>query len=280
MAVDGTGKFLFGSFDETGLRTFVGNFNEKGHFGISSITTYVNFVINVIMTESLAQRKLTRSLVETVKASVVITKSAIKRLQEIVHATVIRNTNLTRIYSTNVLLGIGRTVQLTREFVNEVHATDIFSRAFYYYVTIPVKATISIARQATLPKIIPVHMSIIMNTNLTRILTETAKATIILIKGKIYVFTETVKMTISVNKKFTRIISITTKVTEVFAVAGTFVMKYFNTLTHSVKNNSVATRVIKSVKLIPAHRGVVIKLDRSEERRVGKECRSRWSPYH
>src|SRR5256884_5284894 len=24
----------------------------------------------------------------------------------------------------------------------------------------------------------------------------------------------------------------------------------------------------------------VIRLDRSEERRVGKECRSRWSPYH
>ena len=24
----------------------------------------------------------------------------------------------------------------------------------------------------------------------------------------------------------------------------------------------------------------LIKLDRSEERRVGKECRSRWSPYH
>ena len=23
-----------------------------------------------------------------------------------------------------------------------------------------------------------------------------------------------------------------------------------------------------------------IKIDRSEERRVGKECRSRWSPYH
>ena len=23
-----------------------------------------------------------------------------------------------------------------------------------------------------------------------------------------------------------------------------------------------------------------IKVDRSEERRVGKECRSRWSPYH
>jgi len=24
----------------------------------------------------------------------------------------------------------------------------------------------------------------------------------------------------------------------------------------------------------------IIALDRSEERRVGKECRSRWSPYH
>ena len=25
---------------------------------------------------------------------------------------------------------------------------------------------------------------------------------------------------------------------------------------------------------------VIMVLDRSEERRVGKECRSRWSPYH
>ena len=25
---------------------------------------------------------------------------------------------------------------------------------------------------------------------------------------------------------------------------------------------------------------VLVELDRSEERRVGKECRSRWSPYH
>ena len=25
---------------------------------------------------------------------------------------------------------------------------------------------------------------------------------------------------------------------------------------------------------------IVIRADRSEERRVGKECRSRWSPYH
>ena len=26
--------------------------------------------------------------------------------------------------------------------------------------------------------------------------------------------------------------------------------------------------------------GYVVKIMRSEERRVGKECRSRWSPYH
>src|SRR2546422_10493819 len=26
--------------------------------------------------------------------------------------------------------------------------------------------------------------------------------------------------------------------------------------------------------------GTFVELDRSEERRVGKECRSRWSPYH
>ena len=26
--------------------------------------------------------------------------------------------------------------------------------------------------------------------------------------------------------------------------------------------------------------GVLLKYSRSEERRVGKECRSRWSPYH
>ena len=30
---------------------------------------------------------------------------------------------------------------------------------------------------------------------------------------------------------------------------------------------------------IPAHLRLLI-LTRSEERRVGKECRSRWSPYH
>ena len=45
-------------------------------------------------------------------------------------------------------------------------------------------------------------------------------------------------------------------------------------------------RIVKEGKVLP---GNIIKVDgflnhridtRSEERRVGKECRSRWSPYH
>src|SRR5256885_5945297 len=45
--------------------------------------------------------------------------------------------------------------------------------------------------------------------------------------------------------------------------------------------------VIKNILMTPIEVGVTVRLkniyfdfDRSEERRVGKECRSRWSPYH
>src|SRR5580698_4984861 len=42
-----------------------------------------------------------------------------------------------------------------------------------------------------------------------------------------------------------------------------------------------ATAVIaEQVKAAPAEETKAEELDRSEERRVGKECRSRWSPYH
>ena len=34
------------------------------------------------------------------------------------------------------------------------------------------------------------------------------------------------------------------------------------------------------VHYLGAEHGAVLEFDRSEERRVGKECRSRWSPYH
>ena len=36
----------------------------------------------------------------------------------------------------------------------------------------------------------------------------------------------------------------------------------------------------KEVTFVPEIRGAALETTRSEERRVGKECRSRWSPYH
>src|SRR5256885_9390082 len=38
--------------------------------------------------------------------------------------------------------------------------------------------------------------------------------------------------------------------------------------------------VRSEVSFAPARRAVPARSERSEERRVGKECRSRWSPYH
>ena len=37
---------------------------------------------------------------------------------------------------------------------------------------------------------------------------------------------------------------------------------------------------IKPEWIMPGEAAPVISINRSEERRVGKECRSRWSPYH
>src|SRR5690554_7153790 len=37
---------------------------------------------------------------------------------------------------------------------------------------------------------------------------------------------------------------------------------------------------IKAIKRDVNHMYVILPFERSEERRVGKECRSRWSPYH
>src|SRR2546430_6550063 len=41
----------------------------------------------------------------------------------------------------------------------------------------------------------------------------------------------------------------------------------------SAKNNLAMTALLLDAQELKPH-------DRSEERRVGKECRSRWSPYH
>ena len=41
-----------------------------------------------------------------------------------------------------------------------------------------------------------------------------------------------------------------------------------------------ATDIAEKLKLEKINENVYRKENRSEERRVGKECRSRWSPYH
>ena len=46
---------------------------------------------------------------------------------------------------------------------------------------------------------------------------------------------------------------------------------------HSARQGKVAVKEVAKENLCEA---VELELDRSEERRVGKECRSRWSPYH
>ena len=40
------------------------------------------------------------------------------------------------------------------------------------------------------------------------------------------------------------------------------------------------TNMVKDGLLVREDSGIYLTQDRSEERRVGKECRSRWSPYH
>ena len=52
----------------------------------------------------------------------------------------------------------------------------------------------------------------------------------------------------------------------------------------SFSNNDIASKALKWLKLSFDVKRTMgdknIKVLRSEERRVGKECRSRWSPYH
>src|SRR3989441_12232642 len=45
------------------------------------------------------------------------------------------------------------------------------------------------------------------------------------------------------------------------------------------QDGNLAVRVGRE-RVLVTPRGVIKALVRSEERRVGKECRSRWSPYH
>ena len=53
-----------------------------------------------------------------------------------------------------------------------------------------------------------------------------------------------------------------------------------------ITKNAIAKLIIDAVGkfdgrvLLSNYRGRIMPSTRSEERRVGKECRSRWSPYH
>src|SRR2546427_12207395 len=54
-------------------------------------------------------------------------------------------------------------------------------------------------------------------------------------------------------------------------------------LCHSTVDNSLAPGIGRRLDGWPnrdLNPGLILSLSRSEERRVGKECRSRWSPYH
>src|SRR3712207_7418862 len=55
-----------------------------------------------------------------------------------------------------------------------------------------------------------------------------------------------------------------------------------NLLFHSVNEINVMIETLEEAKrqMSGNKTGIVKRTERSEERRVGKECRSRWSPYH
>src|SRR2546430_3770818 len=45
------------------------------------------------------------------------------------------------------------------------------------------------------------------------------------------------------------------------------------------KNTSIVRDLCAQIAKFSPHAGLIVVTNRSEERRVGKECRSRWSPY-
>src|SRR2546425_3267955 len=64
-------------------------------------------------------------------------------------------------------------------------------------------------------------------------------------------------------------------------VAGKLAL-HFSPLTNHYWNTAlqITPRGLATLPLTVDRRAVTVAFDRSEERRVGKECRSRWSPYH
>ena len=51
-------------------------------------------------------------------------------------------------------------------------------------------------------------------------------------------------------------------------------------LRREYKNAEISTAQPQIIRYTYDRQGIMLSEGRSEERRVGKECRSRWSPYH
>ena len=66
------------------------------------------------------------------------------------------------------------------------------------------------------------------------------------------------------------------KLEEIFLINETLrnILLQKQILQEELSNSELGIKELKNSK------GNVFKIIRSEERRVGKECRSRWSPYH
>ena len=66
---------------------------------------------------------------------------------------------------------------------------------------------------------------------------------------------------------------------QAFLKSKDFLLKKINTI--SLKSGKINYHIIKNnILYIESFRNYIVIHTRSEERRVGKECRSRWSPYH
>ena len=76
----------------------------------------------------------------------------------------------------------------------------------------------------------------------------------------------------------------------IFLIAGAYVEMYAGTSGIQQQNKRTVTGLVTdsygevmpgvTISIRGTSQGVITNPDRSEERRVGKECRSRWSPYH